>query len=131
VYEIENEKIEDTECNVTGKMNIIRHSDSIKFSKETSIKGNLNTCFGIEFSFAELKPNSKEVITQRFIHPKIKNPNTHKMSTMDNIPYTIMYKDHNIMGWKFNEEWEIARGEWKFQIIHEGIVVLEKVFIVE
>ena len=123
-----NEKIEKNKDNVTDKLIIIKN-DSNVFSKTEIVDAELNTYFGFEYKYLNTSNEAKKVI-YRYYHPEIVNPITSISSIVDTIPCEINPGSNYIIGWKFNEEWELVKGEWIFQIIENNIIVLERKFLV-
>jgi hypothetical protein len=127
-FDNDNNRIENSN-NITGKINIINNGQDTLFNNNQNVTATLNQSFGIEYI---CQSNKKKVLVEyKYYHPIIENPNTGKSSQIDSVTEKIPTNKKCVMGWKFNEKYELQKGEWKFQIIENDKVVLEQIFYVQ
>ena len=94
------------------------------------IKGEKGTRFGVKFRIEGFGSDPVPVKV-RVVHPPVKKPGAEKASiseTWDMEGSSLMPR---YTGFSFDEEWEIARGEWFLQIFHQDKLKAEQRFVVE
>ncbi|MEM1145988.1 MAG: DUF3859 domain-containing protein [Pseudomonadota bacterium] len=107
--------------------------DEIRWVERTDqIPAKLGVSFGVEYIIRGNPSHSIDVV-EVIIFPGtgLTNPETGK--TLKESPYPIkVYKgEGNTFGYTFDEPWEIAKGEWIYQIKIDSSLVLEKRFVIQ
>jgi hypothetical protein len=109
---------------VSGRMNLVDH---VRLTEKTrEVMGQLGTSFGFRYRI-EGVPNGATV-TIRTRHPRLTNPETGKSMTFGEREQTVSAGGERYTGYSFDASYEIAEGEWAFQIIYEGRVIGEQKF---
>lgn len=109
---------------VSGKMNLVSHVRLTKEARE--IMGQLGTSFGFRYRIHGVPPGA--TVTIRTRHPRLTNPDTGKSMNYGEREQTVTSGEERYTGFSFDATYEIAEGEWSFQIIHEGRVIAEQKF---
>ena len=109
---------------VSGKMNLVSH---VRLTQETrEIMGQLGTSFGFRYRIHGLPEGA--TVTIRTRHPRLTNPDTGKSMNYGEREQAINGSEERYTGFSFDATYEIAEGEWSFQIIHEGRVIADQKF---
>jgi hypothetical protein len=109
---------------VSGKMNLVSH---VVLTKETrEIMGQLGTSFG--FRYRVLGVPDGALVTIRTRHPRLTNPETGKSMNYGERDQAVNPGEERYTGFSFDATYEIAEGEWSFQIIYQGRVIGEQKF---
>lgn len=109
---------------VSGKMNLVSH---VRLTKETrEVMGQLGTSFGFRYRIHGVPPGA--TVTIRTRHPRLTNPDTGKSMNYGEREQSVTSGEERYTGFSFDATYEIAEGEWSFQIIHEGRVITEQKF---
>lgn len=69
-------------------------------------------------------------IKMRILHPPVKNPQTNELFSFAESVYPINIGAHEFYGWIFEHEWELASGQYTFQILYNDKKLGEKTFTV-
>ncbi len=109
---------------VSGKMNLVAHVRLTETTRE--VMGQLGTSFGFRYRIHGV-PNGANV-TIRTRHPRLTDPETGKSMTYGERDQQVSPGGERYTGYSFDASYEIAEGEWAFQIIYEGRVVGEQKF---
>ncbi len=109
---------------VSGKMNLV--SDVRLTEKTREIMGQLGTSFGFRYRVYGV-PNGANV-TIRTRHPRLTNPDTGKSMNYGERDQSVSPGSERYTGYSFDSSYEIAEGEWTFQILYEGRVIGEQKF---
>jgi len=109
---------------VSGKMNLISHVRLTK--QEREIMGQLGTSFGFRYRVEGVPPGA--TVTIRTRHPRLTNPDTGKSMNYGEREQVVTSGEERYTGFSFDATYEIAEGEWSFQIIYEGRVIGEQKF---
>lgn len=95
------------------------------------ILGRPGVVFGLRYRVLDPALNGRSV-THRLIHPRQTNPATGQSATRQDFPYRIdAAAPEHWHFFMFEFDWELADGEWTFQVIADGQVILERKFKVE
>jgi len=109
---------------VSGRMNLVDH---VRLTEKTrEIMGQLGTSFG--FRYRVLGVPSGATITVRTLHPRLTNPETGKTMNYGEREQEASPGSERYTGYSFDASYEIAEGEWAFQILYEGRVIGEQKF---
>ncbi|MGE0733769.1 MAG: DUF3859 domain-containing protein [Alphaproteobacteria bacterium] len=108
---------------------IIKDVSMVEHIKQTDvIFGQLTNSFGIRYTLkGDFDPTAG--LMHRTIHPPLTNPKTGKVSTISEYDGVIGSNRVNVYrGFTFDDRWELAEGEWIFQIYYQGELLAEKKF---
>jgi hypothetical protein len=109
---------------VSGQMNLV---SNVRLTKETrEIMGQLGTAFGFRYRIEGVPAGA--TITIRTHHPKLTNPDTGKSMDYGERDQTVSPGEERYTGFSFDATYEIAEGEWSFQIVYRGQVIGEQKF---
>jgi len=109
---------------VSGKMNLVAN---VRLTEKTrEVMGQLGTSFGFRYRIQGV-PNGANVVI-RTKHPRLTNPETGKSMNYGEREQPASPGSERYTGYSFDATYEIAEGEWSFQIIHEGRVIGEQKF---
>lgn len=101
---------------------IIEQSSFIFYEEVTEVPIERGIQFGIRYALQNL--NATDTIISRVYHPEfIKEDGTSE--TVSNYETDI---SENITAWVLDQSWELVKGDWSFQIIHEGRILCSKDF---
>lgn len=98
----------------------------------TSIDAQVGNVFGMEYS-ASVPNGASSVIEHKIIFPEPGLTNTKTGITQkytSNIQYALSNQDKNMFFYRFDEEWEVVKGQWIFQVVVDGELSLQKTFTV-
>jgi len=109
---------------VSGKMNLVANVRLLEATRE--VMGQLGTSFGFRYRVHGV-PNGANV-TIRTRHPRLTNPETGKSMTYGEREQQVTDGGERYTGYSFDSSYEIAEGEWTFQIIYEGRLIGEQKF---
>ena len=109
---------------VSGKMNLVANVRLLEATRE--VMGQLGTSFGFRYRIHGV-PNGANV-TIRTRHPRLTNPETGKSMTYGEREQPVTDGGERYTGYSFDASYEIAEGEWTFQIIYEGRLIGEQKF---
>ncbi len=131
IYEAESvEKVNAAETTAGYTLN----ATGLKLIKPTdTIPAKLGLSFGFEYVLIGLEPNKAFSLKKIISHPKITKPD----GTVSN-GYDMMIKKKadafgtlkDISGYRFDNDYEMQPGEWKFTLMYEDQKVIEKTFTV-
>ena len=111
-----------------GRRNIY---EKIKFVEETTripiVKGHR---FGLRFIIVG-EPAYKEIELRIFRHhPPVKNPRHKKISSLTTYTRKVQLNIAQVIGYGFDEDWELVPGEHRFQVYYCPQKLIEQVFTV-
>lgn len=122
------EQVEPKEDSLTGYM---LYPTEIQFIKITDrVEGVVGLRFGIEY-YIEGYSNQKYedvIFYSRIFHPILTNPKTGKSSRLTQERKLNYLNEINFDYFCFENEWEIQKGCWTFQIVENEVIKLEKLF---
>jgi hypothetical protein len=122
------EQVEPKEDSLTGYM---LYPTEIQFIKITDrVEGVVGLRFGIEY-YIEGYSNQKYedvIFYSRIFHPILTNPKTGKSSRLTQERKLNYLNEINFDYFCFENEWEIQKGCWTFQIVENEVIKLEKSF---
>ena len=98
----------------------------------TSIDAQVGNVFGMEYS-ASISNGASSVIEHKIIFPEpgLTNPKTGiTQKYTSNIQNALSNQDKNMFFYRFDEEWEVVKGQWIFQVVVDGELSLQKTFTV-
>jgi hypothetical protein len=90
--------------------------------KTRTVVGRLGETFGFRYRLHGLPPGARIVV--RTVHPRIVHPETGRSgtgSTQEKAASGLAEPDFT--GYGFDDTYEIAEGEWRFEIEHQGRVI--------
>ncbi len=102
-------------------------------SDSTEIDGKVGTNFGIEFRIDGTPADAGVTVhlTLTFPPPGIRNPNTGEKMLSTTIAFPNMKIGALcLVGYGFDNAWEIVPGEWKMQIVYHDRALAERIFTV-
>ncbi len=109
---------------VSGKMNLV---SNVRLTEKTGeVLGQLGTSFGFRYRLHGVPDGA--VITIRTRHPRLTNPDTGKSMTYGEREQAVTDGGERYTGYSFDASYEIAEGEWSFQILYEGRIIGEQKF---
>jgi hypothetical protein len=109
---------------VSGKMNLV---DGVRLTELTNvILGQLGTSFGFRYRVMGVPEGA--VVTIRTRHPRLTDPDTGRSMDYGEREQAIASGEERYTGYSFDARYEIAEGEWSFQIIYQGRVIGEQKF---
>ncbi len=109
---------------VSGVMNQV---SNVRLTKETrEVMGQLGTAFGFRYTVEGVPPGA--TVTIRTLHPKLTNPDTGKSMDYGERDQTVSPGEERYTGYSFDSTYEIAEGDWTFQIVYQGRVIGEQKF---
>jgi hypothetical protein len=130
--ELKNEENKIIQDNNTITGDIIQNNNICSIIENTNIiDGTIGTNFGIDFSVPENFDIKNNRVLCKYIHPEMKNPKTGKTTIIDGFYMKLIGVSNNQMSWKFENEWEIVKGKWQFQIIYNDRIQLSQDFFIE
>jgi hypothetical protein len=104
-------------------------------STSARVKAKLGDSFGFRYKLECKGPKSFNTpMTIRTLHPPMTNPKVGKAvteSTWENNAWANHFEPNIHSGFRFDERWEMVPGKWTIQVVHEGRVLVEKIFIVD
>jgi hypothetical protein len=114
-----------------GQQNRRNLYERFKFIDEDTripaVKGNR---FGLRFVILG-EPRGSEIEIRVFRHhPPVKNPLNKEVSLLSTYTRKIQLNYPQVVGYGFDEEWELVPGEHRFQIYHGPRKLIEQVFTV-
>ncbi len=122
------EQVEPKEDSLTGYM---LYPTEIQFIKITDrVEGVVGLRFGIEY-YIEGYSNQKYedvIFYSRIFHPILTNPKTGQSSRLTQERKLNYLNEINFDYFCFENEWEIQKGCWTFQIVENEVIKLEKSF---
>lgn len=113
---------------LSGNTNTVGNLRHMRETRE--FVGQLGRHFGFRFSLSgNIRPG--DPIMFRVMHPPLKHPNSGRAGKVDSwVSRVGPNMNSQYVGYTFEEPWELAEGEWIFQVIHDGEVLLTQRFIV-
>jgi len=109
---------------VSGQMNLV---SNVRLTKETrDVMGQLGTSFGFRYRIQGVPAGA--TITIRTLHPKLTDPATGRSMDYGERDQTVSPGEERYTGYSFDATYEIAEGDWAFQIIYNGQVIAEQRF---
>ncbi len=109
---------------VSGTMNLVSHARLTRQTRE--VVGQLGESFGFRYRLHDIPDGA--TITIRTRHPPLTNPETGKTMDHGERDQTVASESERYTGYSFDASYEIAEGEWSFEIIYEGKVIAEQKF---
>jgi hypothetical protein len=109
---------------VSGTMNLVGHVRLISSTRE--IVGQLGDSFGFRYRVLGVPPG--ETITIRTNHPMLTSPETGRSMTYGQRDDVVTSDGERYTGFSFDARYEIAEGQWSFQVIYKGKVLAEETF---
>ena len=86
--------------------------------------------FGLRFVILG-EPRGSEIEIRVFRHhPPVNNPRSQKTTTLSTYTRKIQLNFAQVIGYGFDEDWELVPGEHRFQVYHGPRKLLEQVFTV-
>lgn len=114
----------DMPVSVSGKMNVV---SNVRLTEKTrQILGQLGTSFGFRYRVHGVPDGAK--VTIRTLHPKLTNPDNGRSMNYGEREQDVSPGSERYTGYSFDATYEIAEGEWTFQIIYQGRVIGEEKF---
>ena len=102
---------------------------NIVFQQKTdTINAAVGTSFGFEYVIRSAEEGEVDLIV-KYLHPAITNPKTGKVFTNQEIisGKRAIGKTH-LIGYRFDEAWEIVPGAWTIQLFYGDKKLAEKTF---
>jgi hypothetical protein len=109
---------------VGGKMNLVAN---VRLTEKTQlVMGQLGTSFGFRYRIHGVPHGAN--VTIRTLHPRLTNPENGKSMTFGEREQPVSDGGERYTGYSFDATYEIAEGEWTFQILYEGRLIGEQKF---
>lgn len=109
---------------VSGKMNLVANVRLLEKTRE--VMGQLGTSFGFRYRVHGVPAGA--TVTIRTRHPRLTHPDTGKSMNYGERDQTVANGGERYTGYSFDASYEIAEGEWSFQILYEGRIIGEQKF---
>jgi hypothetical protein len=110
---------------VSGEMNLVSHVRLVRAA--TVIAAQPGRSFGWRYHFRNLPAGA--TVTLRTLHPALTNPKTGRTMSLSERRVRIDHPENiRYTGYTFDNAWEMAEGQWRFQILYKGRVIGEKPF---
>lgn len=109
---------------VSGKMNLVANVRLVEKTRE--VMGQLGTSFGFRYRIHGVPDGA--TVTIRTRHPRLTHPDTGKSMNYGERDQTVTSGGERYTGYSFDASYEIAEGEWSFQILYEGRIIGEQKF---
>ena len=109
---------------VSGKMNVVANVRLLQATRE--VMGQLGTSFGFRYRVHGVPDGA--TVTIRTRHPRLTHPDTGKSMNYGEREQTVTDGGERYTGYSFDASYEIAEGEWSFQILYQGRVIGEQKF---
>lgn len=93
--------------------------------KADEVDAQLGRMFGLQFRIAD-PALAGETLTIRRVVPPITNPATGETATIIERDVVAEPGQLYLNAYRFDYDWEMAEGIWRFQVIHKGRVIAEK-----
>lgn len=107
------------EMNLVAQVRLIRSAEIIAAQPGRS--------FGWRYRLLGLPPGSRIVL--RTLHPPLTNPKTGRTMAYSERKVRVSHpEDIRYTGYTFDNAWEMAEGEWRFQVLYGGRVIGERAF---
>lgn len=90
-----------------------------------TIPARIGVQFGILFLAAGIAEETVEVVWQA---PPLTNPEQQRTYTTWKYPFRVSRDKPDLIGYRFDAEWELVPGEWTVRIQHAGRVLAEQSF---
>jgi len=89
------------------------------------VDAQLGRMFGFQFRIAD--PSlAGETLTIRRVVPPLTNPKTGESATVIERDVVAEPGQLYLNAYRFDYDWEMAEGTWRFQVVHKGRVIAEK-----
>lgn len=116
---------EDLPSSVSGTLHTV--TDVELKERTRTVVGRLGETFGFRYRVHGLAAGEEIVV--RTVHPRIVNPATGRSGAGSEQTKRVSASTQpDFTGYGFDETYEIAEGEWRFQILHRGRVIAEEKF---
>jgi hypothetical protein len=100
----------------------------VRLLEQTDIvPGQLGRCFGLHFRVTDSRLAGK-ALTLRIRHPHLTEPSGRSGSETNRTITASVAGQQEGNFFSFDYSWEIAEGDWTFEIVHEGRVLAAKKF---
>ena len=99
-------------------------------TKTDVIPAVLGTSFGFKFKIAGSPSGSELVVTVKNYYPSLQKPGSEEIIREQQYQYKYKIRETGYVGYTLEQDWELAQGDWKFQIYYEDKLLVEKSFIV-
>lgn len=109
---------------VSGKMNLV--ADVRLIEKTREVMGQLGTSFGFRYRVHGVPDGA--AVTIRTRHPRLTHPETGKSMNYGERDQIVTNGGERYTGYSFDASYEIAEGEWSFQVLYEGRMIGEQKF---
>lgn len=128
VYEAEIGQKSDAPGTISGRTNNITRLRHVRTARE--IFGQLGLSFGMRFALdGGARPG--DPLTFRVTHPPLTHPENGRGGRVDEWTSRVGANPQNqYVGYTFEEPWELAEGEWTFNVIYRGRVVATHSFMI-
>ena len=89
------------------------------------VDAQLGRMFGLQFRIAD-PALAGETLTIRRLVPPLTNPATGQTATVIERDIVAETGQIYLNAYRFDYDWEMAEGVWRFQVVHKGRVIAEK-----
>lgn len=124
IYEHKVDRFETEPRHVSRERVIV--SDVALLRTADEVDAQLGRMFGFQFRVAD-PALVGETLTLRRIVPPLTNPKTGETATAIERDIVIAQPGQLVLNaYRFDYDWEMAEGMWRFQVLHKGKVIAEK-----
>jgi hypothetical protein len=109
---------------VSGKMNLVERVRLVEATQE--IVGQIGNSFGFRYRILGIGEGEQVLVRTR--HPMLTNPETGRSMDYGEREQPASPGDERYTGFSFDSAYEIAEGEWRFEIVYRGKVIGEQRF---
>jgi hypothetical protein len=109
---------------VSGKMNVVSNVKLVEATRE--IVGQLGSSFGFRYRIHGVREGDPILVRTR--HPLLTNPETGRRMDYGEREQPASPGEERYTGFSFDASYELAEGEWRFEIVHRGKVIGEQRF---
>jgi hypothetical protein len=124
IYEHRVERIEPEPRHVSRERVIVTNVTLLRSADE--VDAQLGRMIGFQFRVTDPSLVGKTLTVRRIV-PPLTNPATGETATTIERDIVVAHEGQLMLNaYRFDYDWEMAEGVWRFQVLHEGRVIAEK-----
>jgi hypothetical protein len=124
IYEHRVERFEPEPSHVSRERVIVTNVTLLRRAEE--VDAQLGRMIGFQFRVTDPRLVG-QTLTVRRIVPPLTNPKTGETATTIERDVVVAYDGQLMLnGYRFDYDWEMAEGLWRFQVLHSGRIIAEK-----
>ncbi len=124
LYETANRSTVPMPISVSGKMNVVAHVKLLSQTRE--IVGQLGNSFGFQYRIHGIAVGEPVLLRTR--HPLLKDPATGKSMDYGEREQFVEPGAVRYSGFSFDASYELAEGDWAFEIHYRGKLISKETF---